>query len=84
METLRDKSIDPMAVPAILVCKHGPFSWGKTPEKAVENALVLEICSKMAFVTRMLLEGGANPAPQELQDKHYFRKHGANATYGQN
>lgn len=83
VETFTKKQIDPLAVPAVLVCKHGPFSWGKNPEKAVENALVLEKCAKMAFVTRMLSEGDAIPAPPNLQDKHYFRKHGANAYYGQ-
>ena len=82
VETLNSLKIDPLAVPAILVCKHGPFAWGKTPEKAVENALVLEKCAKMAFVSQTL-HSSVLPAPQELQDKHYFRKHGANAYYGQ-
>jgi L-ribulose-5-phosphate 4-epimerase len=82
VETLKNKNIDPMAVPAILVCKHGPFAWGKNAEKAVENAVVLEECAYMRFITQGLNEDVA-PAPQELQDKHYFRKHGANAYYGQ-
>ena len=84
VETLKERGIDPMAVPAILVCKHGPFAWGKTPEKAVENALVLEECAYMGFVCRTLSDGKADPAPQMLLDKHYFRKHGAGAYYGQN
>lgn len=83
VETINGLKIDPMAVPAILVCKHGPFSWGKTPEKAVENALVLEECAYMAFISKTLTNGSVAPAPQELQDKHYFRKHGAGAYYGQ-
>lgn len=83
VETINGLNIDPMAVPAILVCKHGPFAWGKTPEKAVENALVLEECAYMSFISKMLTDGKVAPAPQELQDKHYFRKHGAGAYYGQ-
>lgn len=83
VETIRDQKIDPLAVPAILVCKHGPFAWGKTPEKAVENAVVLEECAYMSFISKMLTDGKVMPAPQVLQDKHYFRKHGANAYYGQ-
>ena len=83
VETLNEKGIDPMAVPAILVCKHGPFAWGKTPVKAVENALVLEECAYMGFICKMLTNGNVAPAPQVLLDKHYFRKHGAGAYYGQ-
>ena len=56
--------------------------WGKTPEKAVENALVLDECAHMALLTR-LFDPSAAPAAQCIQDKHYFRKHGANAYYGQ-
>ena len=82
VETLNSLNIDPMAVPAILVCKHGPFTWGKNAQKAVENAVVLDECAYMSFISKMLNEN-VKPAPQELQDKHYFRKHGANAYYGQ-
>ena len=82
VETFRDRGIDPMAVPAVLVCKHGPFTWGKTCAKAVENALVLEECAHMARLTEQFAPGVA-PAPSYLQDKHYFRKHGPNAYYGQ-
>ena len=81
-ETFRSRNIDPAAVPAVLVRKHGPFAWGPTPEKAVENALVLDECARMALITRQF-----NPevpsAPQEILDKHYYRKHGAGAYYGQ-
>ena len=83
VETLKEREIDPMARPAILVCKHGPFAWGKNAEKAVENALVLEECAYMAYICRTLTGDSVSPAPQVLQDKHYFRKHGANAYYGQ-
>ena len=82
VETFRGRGIDPMAVPAVLVCKHGPFTWGKTCAKAVENALVLEECAHMARLTEQFAPGVA-PAPSYLQDKHYFRKHGPNAYYGQ-
>nr|WP_325186054.1 L-ribulose-5-phosphate 4-epimerase [uncultured Oscillibacter sp.] len=81
-ETFRQRGIDPGAVPAALVCKHGPFTWGPTPEKAVENALVLEECARMALLTRQF-QPDAAPAPQSILDKHYSRKHGAGAYYGQ-
>ena len=74
---------DALAIPAMLVKNHGVFTWGKSPEKAVENALVLEECAYMAFISKTLTNGSVAPAPQELQDKHYFRKHGAGAYYGQ-
>lgn len=83
VETLNNLKIDPMSVPAVLVCKHGPFAWGETPQKAVENALVLEECAYMAYICKTLTDGNVLPAPQVLQDKHYFRKHGKNAYYGQ-
>ena len=73
---------DIMAVPAVLCKNHGPFTWGKDGMEAVHNAVVLEECAKMAFRTE-LIAPSVKPAPQELQDKHYFRKHGANAYYGQ-
>ena len=73
---------DPMAVPAILCKNHGPFAWGKNAKEAVHNAVVLEEVAKMAYWAETI-ERRIHPAPQELQDKHYFRKHGANAYYGQ-
>lgn len=80
IETFKDKDI--MAVPAVLCQNHGPFSWGKDAHEAVHNAVVLEEVAKMALRTEII-----NPevpaAPQVLQDKHYYRKHGANAYYGQ-
>lgn len=81
-ETFRQRGIDPEAVPGVLVCKHGPFAWGGNSRKAVENALILEECARMACLTRTF-DPQAQPAPQYLLDKHYFRKHGANAYYGQ-
>jgi L-ribulose-5-phosphate 4-epimerase len=80
VETLQ--GYDPEAVPGVLVCGHGPFSWGKDPGAAVDNALVLEEICKMAYYT-LQLNTGAEHIPQYLLDKHYLRKHGANAYYGQ-
>jgi len=73
---------DAEAVPAILVKKHGVFTWGGTPEKAVENAVTLEEVAKMALLTREL-NPNTRRIKQHLLDKHYFRKHGKNAYYGQ-
>ena len=73
---------DPMAVPAVLCKNHGPFAWGKDAMEAVHNAVVLEEVAKMAYRTETINKE-VKPAPSELQDKHYFRKHGANAYYGQ-
>lgn len=73
---------DPMAVPAVLCKNHGPFTWGKDAHEAVHNAVVLEEVAKMAYRAETI-NPRIQPAPQSLQDKHYFRKHGANAYYGQ-
>lgn len=70
------------AVPAVLCKNHGPFTWGKDGQEAVHNAVVLEEVAKMAARCEML-QPQVKPAPQELQDKHYYRKHGENAYYGQ-
>jgi len=76
------KNIDPVAVPGVLVHGHGPFNWGKDPLEAVHNAVVMEEVAKLAFRTVMLNPQIKN-LDQNLQDKHYFRKHGENAYYGQ-
>ncbi len=75
--------LDPVAMPAVLLKNHGPFTWGKDAVSAVHNAVVLEECAKMAYRTEQI-NPSVQPAPQELQDKHYLRKHGKNAYYGQN
>ena len=77
IETFEGK--DPMAVPAVLCKNHGPFAWGKDAKEAVHNAVVLEEVSKMALFTEQL-KPDVEPAPQRIQDKHYYRKHGANAS----
>lgn len=73
---------DVKAVPGALCKNHGVFTWGKDALEAVHNAVVIEEVAKMAFRSE-LINPQVKPAPQELQDKHYFRKHGANAYYGQ-
>lgn len=83
IETFRNRNIDPMQVPSVLANSHGPFSWGTDAHNAVHNAVVLEECAFMAFHA-MALSPGLAPMQQELLDKHYLRKHGAGAYYGQN
>lgn len=75
------QALDPDAVPACLVRNHGPFAWGSSCESAVYHAAVLEYCANMAYVTENL--GMPEPVPGYLLDRHYSRKHGKNAYYGQ-
>ena len=75
-------AVDYLATPAVLCKNHGPFTWGKDGMEAVHNAVVLEEVAKMAARCEQI-DPKVNPAPQELQDKHYYRKHGKNAYYGQ-
>ena len=82
VEEFEKRGIDYNAVPAVLCKNHGPFTWGKDAFDAVHNAVVLDEVAKMAARTEMI-HPEVTPAPQMLQDKHYFRKHGANAYYGQ-
>ena len=82
VETFDELGLDPNAVPAVLVCKHGPFTWGPSCKKAVENSVALEEVARMAILTEKFSEGVLS-APQYLMDRHYFRKHGATAYYGQ-
>lgn len=79
VETFKD--VDPLAVPGVLVNDHGPFAWGATAEKAVYNAVVLEEVARMNYYTTQL--GADDPVSQDLLDKHYLRKHGKDAYYGQ-
>ena len=74
--------LDPTAVPVCLCKNHGPFAWGKDAKEAVHNAVVLEEVAKMAYRAETI-NPRVQPVPRSLQDKHYFRKHGANAYYGQ-
>ena len=76
------KEIDPDQMPAVLVANHGPFTWGPTPIKSVETAVVLEQVAQMAM-NAAVLNSPLVPVSQHLLDKHYLRKHGKNAYYGQ-
>jgi L-ribulose-5-phosphate 4-epimerase len=78
----RFQGIDPMAVPAVLVAGHAPFCWGKDAHDAAHNAVVLEAVARMAYRT-LTLRAHAEGVSQALLDRHYFRKHGDKATYGQ-
>ena len=73
---------NPLQVPGMLVCEHAPFAWGKSPDDAVHNAVVLEEVARMALYT-VMLNPTRPPIASHLLDKHYLRKHGANAYYGQ-
>lgn len=82
VETFRDRQIDPAAVPGVLIAGHGPFAWGSDALNAVHNAVVMEECAFMGIQTESL-NPSVKPLEQELLDKHYFRKHGKDAYYGQ-
>jgi L-ribulose-5-phosphate 4-epimerase len=78
----RFKQLDPTAVPGVLCANHGPFTWGTTPSKAVYHSAVVEECAKMAMWT-LSLDPSTPPLRRTLLDKHYKRKHGPGAYYGQ-
>jgi L-ribulose-5-phosphate 4-epimerase len=78
----RTESLDPVAVPGVLVAGHAPFAWGKDAADAVEHADVLEYIARLAFRT-VTLNGSAGPIPTHVSEHHYLRKHGPKATYGQ-
>ena len=81
VETIGDEN--PLFVPGILCSNHGPFTWGKDAHDAVHNAVVLEEVAMMAWNTEVLTRYEVESMPQELMDKHFMRKHGPNAYYGQ-
>ena len=83
IETFEKKGLNPMHTPGVLCKNHGPFTWGKDVIEAVHNAVVLEEVAKMAAKTEQI-NPQVKPAPDCIKDKHFFRKHGANAYYGQN
>ena len=82
VRTFAERGINPDAVPAVLVKQHGPFTWGPTAAKAVETAKILEVVAEMNYHALQLTRADIR-VPQYLLDKHYYRKHGANAYYGQ-
>ncbi len=82
IETFEERELNPMYTPGVLCTNHGVFTWGKDAAEAVHNAVVLEEVAKMALRTE-LLKPLVAPAPDSIRDKHFFRKHGENAYYGQ-
>lgn len=82
VETFTERGIKPLEVPAVLVANHGPFTWGTSPDNAVHNAVVLDEVAKMNYRARTLATE-IQPVNQSLLDKHYLRKHGKGAYYGQ-
>ena len=82
IETFEEGKINPVYTPGVLCCNHGPFTWGKDAAQAVYHAVVLEEVARMATRTEMI-NPRVTPAPDTIRDKHFFRKHGANAYYGQ-
>ncbi|MDH2924639.1 L-ribulose 5-phosphate 4-epimerase [Nicoletella semolina] len=82
VETFRKRGIEPKEIPCVLVHSHGPFTWGKNAFDAVHNAVVLEEVAYMNFVSHQI-RPNIGSMQQELLDKHYLRKHGVNAYYGQ-
>ena len=87
VETFERLNVDPLSVPSVLVRSHGPFSWGRDAAEAVHNAVVLEQVAQMAHQTEVAgaakAAGWSAPMPQALLDKHFLRKHGPGAYYGQ-
>lgn len=83
VERFREDNIDPRQMPVVLVANHGPFAWGSDANDAVHNAAVLELTARMAHLS-LQLEKSLPPMPQHLLEKHFFRKHGPGAYYGQN
>jgi len=83
VETFKERSIQPLEIPGVLLHGHGPFTWGKDADSAVMHAVVLEEVAKMNVITRQL-NSYATELPQRILDKHYLRKHGKDAYYGQN
>ncbi len=82
IETFKSRGINPNYVPAVLCKNHGPFTWGEDAAEAVYHAVVLEEVAKMAARTEMI-NPDVKPAPDSIKEKHFMRKHGANAYYGQ-
>ena len=82
IETFDERGLNPKYTPGVLCTNHGPFTWGKDAAEAVHNAVVLEEVAKMALKTE-LINPDVKTAPDSIRDKHFFRKHGENAYYGQ-
>ena len=83
IERFRELNLNPVEMPAVLLRHHAPFTWGKTPQKAVDNSIALEMCAKMALMTWQL-NPDVGEIPAHILNKHHQRKHGKDAYYGQN
>ncbi|MBK1855696.1 L-ribulose-5-phosphate 4-epimerase [Verrucomicrobiaceae bacterium 5K15] len=83
VELFQQQNLNPLEMPAVLLKHHAPFTWGKDPVKAVDNSIALEMCAKMALMTWQL-QPDAGEMPRHILEKHYQRKHGKDAYYGQN
>lgn len=83
VDTFNERGIEASNVPAVLVGSHGPFTWGRSAKKAVENSVVLEEVAHMAYMNMLLKGSELDAMKPELLDKHFLRKHGANSYYGQ-
>ena len=83
VETFKERGLNPDEVPGVLVHSHGPFAWGTDAENAVHNAVVMEECAMMDAIASLLNNNQIEPMQQVLLDKHFKRKHGPNAYYGQ-
>lgn len=84
VRAFESEDIDPMVVPGVLTNDHGPFTWGKDAMDAVHNAIVLDVVAEIDYHTMSLNPSQDIHVPQYLLDRHYYRKHGVNAYYGQN
>lgn len=82
VETFQNREINPEHVPGVICASHGPFTWGKDAAQAVYHAVVMEEVAKMAILTKQV-DAQAAPAPRNIQEKHFMRKHGPGAYYGQ-
>lgn len=82
VETFRDRGISPMEVPGVLVASHGPFTWGRDPREAVQHSIILEYAARVDCRMRSF-QGSQDPPSPNLVDRHFLRKHGAEAYYGQ-
>lgn len=82
IETFKERQLDPTSIPGVIVSNHGPFTWGKDASQAIYHSVVLEEVAKMNRYTKQI-NPAVESAPSYIMDKHYLRKHGANAYYGQ-
>ena len=83
VETFEERGLNPDEVPGVIVHSHGPFAWGTSAENAVHNAVVMEECAMMSAIASLLCNNQVEPMQQVLLDKHFKRKHGPGAYYGQ-